>query len=117
MSSRTYNPLHFEDLEPKRFEDLVRQLAYDFRNWSDIEATGRSGNDGGFDVRAWEKLQATDEDEDENKTDRPWLIQCKREKSIGPTKAEQYAKDVVKENKDLYGVLLVVSCDLSKDAR
>lgn len=29
--TKTIGPLHFEDLEPKRFEDLVRQLAYDFR--------------------------------------------------------------------------------------
>jgi hypothetical protein len=116
MSSRTYNPLHFEDLEPKRFEDLVRQLAYDFRNWSEIEATGRSGNDGGFDVRAWEKVPTSD-DEDDTKQDQPWLIQCKREKTIGPTKAEGYAKDILKENKDLYGVLFVASCNLSKDTR
>lgn len=116
MSSRTYNPLHFEDLEPKRFEDLVRQLAYDFRNWTEIEATGRSGNDGGFDARAWEKVPMG-EDEDEPREERPWLIQCKREKAIGPTKAEQYAKDILKENNDLYGVLFVASCNLSKDSR
>jgi hypothetical protein len=59
----------------------------------------------------------TDDDEDDKLQERPWLIQCKREKSIGPTKAEQYAEDILKENKDLYGVLFVVSCDLSKDAR
>ena len=37
--SKTINPLHFEDLEPHRFEDLVRQLIYDFKNWQSIEAT------------------------------------------------------------------------------
>jgi hypothetical protein len=36
-------PLHFEDLEPHRFEDLVRRLIYDFRPWRQLEATGRSG--------------------------------------------------------------------------
>ncbi len=40
-TTRTLNPLHFEDLEPHRFEDMVRQLAYDFRPWRSIEATGR----------------------------------------------------------------------------
>jgi hypothetical protein len=37
--TKTINPLHFEDLEPHRFEDLVRRLL----------------SDEGFDVRAWEK--------------------------------------------------------------
>ena len=39
-TTKTLNPLHFEDLEPHRFEDLVRQLAYDFRNWRSLEPTG-----------------------------------------------------------------------------
>lgn len=30
-TSRTIGPLHFEDLDPKRFEDLIRQLAYEFK--------------------------------------------------------------------------------------
>jgi len=47
MHSRTINPLHFEDLEPHRFEDLARQLVYDFRAWAGLEATGRSGADEG----------------------------------------------------------------------
>ena len=45
--SKTIGPLHFEDLEPHRFEDLVRQLIYDFRSWKAIEATGRVGLDEG----------------------------------------------------------------------
>lgn len=114
--SRTINPLHFEDLEPKRFEDLVRQLAYDYRIWSDIEATGRSGGDGGFDIRAWEKVAQTDDDAD-SPSDRQWLIQCKREQVIGPTKAGAYAKEIVENNPGLYGVLFVTSSVLSKKAR
>jgi hypothetical protein len=35
--TRTYNPLPFTDLEPKRFEDLVRQLVYDFRPWRRLD--------------------------------------------------------------------------------
>ncbi len=41
QATRTLNPLHFEDLEPHRFDDMVRQLAYDFRTWRNLEATGR----------------------------------------------------------------------------
>jgi len=40
-ASRTLNPIHFEDLEPHRFEDLIRQLIYDYRDWTSLEATGR----------------------------------------------------------------------------
>ena len=46
--TRTLNPLPFTDLEPKRFEDLVRQLIYDFRPWNRLEATGRAGSDDGY---------------------------------------------------------------------
>jgi len=84
--TRTYNPLPFTDLEPKRFEDLVRQLVYDFRQWRRLEATGRSGSDDGFDARALEIVEApdataaVDQDEPEDETpidgaaDRLWLI-------------------------------------------
>lgn len=116
LMSTTVNPLHFEDLEPKRFEDLTRQLIYDYRTWGDLEATGRSGGDGGFDVRAWEKVANTDEDEEMPK-DRPWLVQCKRELEIGPKKARGYAKDITANNPGLYGVLFVASCDLSRKTR
>ena len=56
--TRTLGPIHFEDLDPHRFEDLVRQLIYDFKQWQSIESTGRGGADDGFDVRAYEVLQA-----------------------------------------------------------
>lgn len=88
--SRTVNPLHFEDLEPRRFEDLVRQLAYEFRPWRKLEATGRAGTDDGFDARGWEIVGDTADPEDSDEgvadefrpdtgSDRLWLIQCKRE--------------------------------------
>jgi hypothetical protein len=68
--TRTLGPLHLEDLEPHRFEDLVRQLLYDFRAWRSLEATGRTGSDDGFDARGWEaigrpEVDAVDDDEDE----------------------------------------------------
>ena len=56
--TRTHGQLHFEDLDPHRFEDLVRELIYDFRDWQTIEATGRSGNDAGIDIRAYERTGA-----------------------------------------------------------
>src|ERR1700733_4094550 len=87
--SRTFAPIHFEDLDPHRFEDLVRELIYDFRDWQTIEATGRSGNDAGFDIRAFEKQPAPESpDDDEEPVDGQhpmegprWMIQGKREKT------------------------------------
>jgi len=66
-ASRTLGPLHFEDLEPHRFEDLVRQLVHDMRQWQAIEATGRLGGDEGFDICASESLPiepVSDEEQD-----------------------------------------------------
>src|SRR5258707_12561204 len=91
--NRTFGPIHFEDLDPHRFEDLIRELIYDFRDWQSIEATGQSGNDAGFDIRAYEKnpdVRREEPDEEEAGSAHPmegnrWMIQGKREKSIGPT--------------------------------
>lgn len=130
QTTRTLNPLPFEALEPRRFEDLVRQLAYDFRNWQSLEATGRTGSDDGFDARGWEARPASgiverEEDDEESQeppmvldSPRKWLIQCKRERRIGPTKIVQYVDDIdPEEAKSLYGIVLAVACDLSKKSR
>lgn len=123
--TRTYNPLPFQDLEPKRFEDLVRQVVYDFRVWRRLEATGRSGSDEGFDARALEINQCYEmppiEDENEHVEalgDRLWLIQCKREKAIGPSKIAAYLKEIVlPPNEQLHGVIFAAACDFSKKTR
>lgn len=124
-TTRTINPLHFGDLEPKRFEDLVRQIFYDFRSWERIEATGRSGSDDGFDIRATERVQTDDEEMVETEdgpvvlnasNERLWLIQCKREEKIGPAKMKRYCSDIT-SNKGLHGVIFVASADLSKKTR
>lgn len=122
-TTRTLNPLHFEDLEPHRFEDLVRQIIYDFRSWDKIEATGRLGGDGGVDILAIEKIEATPETKDEDDGDeeagvelRPWIIQCKREKRLGPADLTRIVGEAT-ENRRPYGLMVVVACDLSAKAR
>jgi hypothetical protein len=125
--SRTLNPLHFEDLEPHRFEDMVRQLLYDFRPWRNLEPTGRLGGDEGFDVRGLEIIGPVDDietdedegtkDEIESLPDRIWLIQCKREKTIGPTKLIRYLNEIAQpDRKNLHGLVFVAACDFSKKA-
>ena len=126
--ARTLGPLHLEDLEPHRFEDLIRQLLYDFRPWRDLEATGRTGTDEGFDVRAWEVVgydpQPTTDEVDEQvqspelSIERQWLIQCKREKAIGPKKLRSYLDGLPRpSDTGLYGLIFVAACDFSIAAR
>ncbi len=129
--TRTLNPLHFEDLDPHRFEDLVRQLVYDFRQWRSLEATGRSGSDEGMDIRAIDMVSSADtvfEDEvvdedpvtvrDRGQRDRLWVIQCKREAKLGPKRVRNIVSDNLSNLKGpLHGYILVAACDFSKSSR
>jgi hypothetical protein len=128
--SKTIGPLHFEDLEPRRFEDLIRQLAYDFRSWRTLEATGRAGSDNGFDARGYEIVNPSadvlpdeaDIDADdippEGSHDRLWLIQCKRERTIAPTKLRKHLSGINTEHSEpLYGIIFAAACDFSKHSR
>lgn len=122
--TRTYGPIHFEDLDPHRFEDLIRELIYDYKDWLTIEATGRSGNDSGFDIRAYEKLSENssttkleDEEQDEAHPMQGnlWMIQGKREQTIGPKRIKEILVDVDSENPP-YGYILAASANFSKDS-
>ncbi|MDB5200483.1 MAG: hypothetical protein JWO92_2446 [Chitinophagaceae bacterium] len=122
--TRTYGPMHFEDLEPHRFEDLVRELIYDYKDWQSIEATGRSGNDDGFDIRAYEKISAYQTERDDDQVDEVidihpmngnlWMIQCKRELEIGPQKIKNIISDCINSDAPPYGYILVASANFSK---
>jgi hypothetical protein len=126
-ATRTFNPLHFEDLEPKRFEDLIRQLVYDFKLWRRLEATGRAGSDDGFDARGYEIVEAeppaaSEIDDDEavvvGAGDRLWLVQCKRERALGPTKLLRYLDEIrLADGEALHGIIFAAACDFSKTAR
>ena len=121
--SRTFAAIHFEDLDPHRFEDLIRELIYDFRSWQSIEATGRSGGDAGFDIRAYERLAplATADDEEEpvearHPMDGPqWMIQGKREKTLTPSDVKKILADI-EPNDPPYGYILAASAVFSKKA-
>ena len=125
-ATRTLNPLHFEDLEPHRFEDLIRQLAYDFRPWKRLEPTGRLGADDGIDIRGIETAlvdfadvaEGDDEDERPWTVERFWTIQCKREKSVHPADIRKIVKEAIPEGGEApYGFILAAACDFSKKSR
>lgn len=120
--TRTMNPLPFQDLEPKRFEDLIRQLIYDFRDWQKLEATGRSGSDEGFDARALERNPTNEVDNEEENVslaqNKFWLIQCKREKTISSAKLLSHLKQLnIPADQPLYGMIFAAACDFSKKTR
>ena len=121
--SKTLGPIHFEDLDPRRFEDLVRELAYDFRDWQSIEATGRGGSDDGFDIRAYERIDAdTAESDDDNSNEetphpmegRVWMFQCKREKEIGPARVASIISEGVNPKVSPYGYILAAPANFTK---
>ena len=125
--TRTMGPIHFEDLEPHRFEDLARQLIYDLRQWQSIESTGRGGADDGFDVRGFEvaptQPMVVSHDDEEAEVDRPhpmegnmWMIQCKREKALGPKRVESIIRESVDSADPPYGYVLVAPAHFSKAA-
>ncbi len=128
-ATKTLNPLPFQDLEPHRFEDLVRQLAYDFRTWRKLEPTGRLGADDGYDARGFEIVgdqesenedDAQEEKDNIRKTspDRLWQIQCKREKTITPGKMGKYLDEMIPRGADVpYGVIFAAPCEFSKQTR
>jgi hypothetical protein len=110
----------------------VRQLAYDFRLWKKLEAIGRSGGDEGIDIRGIEAVAADvtpadqESDEDEIVTEesvsvveeRVWVIQCKREKSIGPKKAREIIDEFFSRSSEAtHGYILAAACDFSKATR
>lgn len=120
--TRTYGPIHFEDLDPHRFEDLIRELIYDYKDWQSIEATGRSGRDEGFDIRAYEKAEiissVKNENNEESEEIHPmegnlWMIQGKREKEIGPKKIKAIVSDIDPKDPP-YGYILAASANFSK---
>jgi hypothetical protein len=120
---KTLGPIHFEDLDPHRFEDLVRELAYDFRDWQSIEATGRGGSDDGFDIRAYERVgreyAEIDENDSAEQTSHPmegrvWMIQCKREKEIGPARISSIVTEGVNPVTPPYGYILAAPANFSK---
>jgi hypothetical protein len=125
-TTRTLNPLPFLELEPHRFEDLVRQLAYDFRLWRSLEAIGRSGGDEGIDIRGVEAVDDERNDDDESGDDatrpppeeRLWIFQCKRERAISPKQIKTIvAESLASLVTPPHGFVLAVGGDVSKKAR
>jgi hypothetical protein len=104
----TIGKLHFDDLEPKRFEDLSLALLFKLRRWADIQNNGRKGDDDGIDISAIEEI--------ENGVRRTWFVQCKRYLSITKCELKSIVDKILSNNNAIPDILLlIISCDLSKN--
>ena len=45
MATRTINPLHFEDLDPIRFEELILAMVCKMKKWYKLNHFGKKGHD------------------------------------------------------------------------
>jgi len=102
--TRTTNKLHFEDIEPHRFEDLAYDLLYRKQEWKRIDNWGRCGSDDGIDVYC------------EELTGQKWFCQCKRYKSLQPAQVKDVVDKIISNNRNTSNgiILLVVACSVSK---
>jgi hypothetical protein len=108
--TRTTNPLHFEDLDPRRFEDLALALVYRLRNWEDIHHDGRTGSDDGVDIRAIERLV--------DGSLRHWFVQCKRYQSFASSHAKTVVDEALAKASEPPNILLLVlGCDVTLTTR
>lgn len=104
--TRTYGPLHFNDLSSDRFEDLCFAIIYRLQYWTDIHRYGAKGADGGIDIYG--------EFSEQGITSR-WVVQCKRYQKLSTSEVKKIIDDY-KSNNDLIPdcYILMVSCDPSR---
>jgi hypothetical protein len=102
--TKTTNPLHFEDLDPGRFEDLCLEIVNRYKAWYLINHYGGVGDEG-VDIYAVEK---------DGSISKKWVFQCKRYTEIDRTKLQGIVDKLVKNNSIPDILVLIISCNLSK---
>ena len=102
--TKTTNRLHFEDLEPHRFEDLCSEILQKDRNWKKFYPFGRKGTDDGLDIFC------------EDVNGHKWFCQCKRYKEISSNDIMNIIDKIVTKNDNVDNgtILLIVACNVSK---
>jgi len=107
MPTVTTNQLHFNDLDPIRFEELIMSMVYRAKKWIKIDHFGKKGSDDGIDIRAI--------DEQDDHSTRTHYYQCKRYEKISKSQLKSIVSDFSAKNEDLPNTYtLVLSCPLSK---
>lgn len=102
--TQTTNRLHFSDLDPARFEDFSYQLLHAHYKWIELIHLGRSGADGGIDIRGTQKTADGKE---------LWLIQCKRYLKLGKSDLKKMVDKLLQNGDRPDKILLILSCGIS----
>lgn len=105
----TQHRLPFNELDPRRFEDLCLALVLPLARWNHIRHVGRVGSDLGVDIDGVETL--------ENGTNRAWSIQCKRYFRFTARDARKAIDEALQGGTVPDVFLLVVACDVSRQAQ
>jgi DNA-binding transcriptional ArsR family regulator len=118
----TRHPLHFEDLDPTAFEDLVRDLLSRQRGWRSLVAIGRVGADEGTDIEGVEWVGippgTSPESVPTNTPTHSWRIQVKRHRSLGPAALRRIVDAMAAPGTvPWHGLLVATSADLTPAAR
>ena len=101
----TTNRLHFEDLEPRRFEELGYQLLHRLYKWVRLDHTGVCGNDGGIDMYGITKDGVH------------CYCQVKRYQKLSQVDLRGIYAAIIDNNKAIESnskFILICACDLSK---
>lgn len=107
MVTKTINQLHFEDLDPIRFEELILSIVYRMKKWYKLDHFGKKGSDDGIDIRAVDLL--------ENGVKSIYYFQCKRYLKITNAILKKIVDDYIRKNSYIpQFYVLVVSCALTK---
>ena len=96
LVTRTTNQLHFEDLDPIRFEELILAMAYKWRRWESINHFGKLGSDDGIDIEATENLYDRE---------RMYIFQCKRYIKISQSQLKKIVDEFLSKNNVFVGTL------------
>ncbi|MCI0581661.1 MAG: hypothetical protein L0227_02000 [Chloroflexi bacterium] len=118
----TSHPLHFEDLDPRSFEDLVRGLLSERRTWKSLDAIGRVGSDEGTDIEGVEwvgvRASANSGEMPPGTGTRTWRVQVKRHRSLTPASLRRIVEAMrAGTSSPPDGFLLATSADLTPAAR
>jgi hypothetical protein len=102
----TTNRPHFSDLDASRFEDICFMLLEAMHTWYELVHIGRSGTDGGVDIKGT-KLSPGGQKEG-------WLVQCKRHVKVSQGDLKAMVDKIIANHQMPDMILLIVSCDLTK---
>ena len=121
-ATTTVNPLHFEDLDSRAFEDLVRSLLRSRHCWLSLEAIGRSGSDEGRDIEGVEVPGVPPSTDPATVADdtptRRWVIQVKRHRTLGPRDLERIVDEALRNAVNVpFGLLIATAADPTPAAR